>query len=88
MQHPDLLVGFNTGDDAAVYRLTDDLCVIQTIDFFPPIVDDAYDFGAIAAVNALVAKGTEVLVVGYGHQVDVPLLNTLALAGGRPLPWY
>jgi selenide,water dikinase len=53
VQHPDLLVGFNTGDDAAVYRLTDDLCIIQTIDFFPPIVDDAYDFGAIAAVNAL-----------------------------------
>ena len=53
MQHPDLLVGFDTGDYAAVYRLTDDLCVIQTIDFFPPIVDDAYDYGAIAAVNAL-----------------------------------
>lgn len=46
-------MGFNTGDDAAVYRLTRDLCVIQTVDFFPPIVDDAYDFGAIAAVNAL-----------------------------------
>ena len=53
MQHPDLLVGFDTSDDAAVYRLTDDLCVVQTVDFFPPIVDDAYDFGAIAAANAL-----------------------------------
>ena len=53
MQHPDLLVGFDTGDDAAVYRLTSDLCVIQTIDFFPPIVDDPYDYGSIAAVNAL-----------------------------------
>ena len=53
MQHDDLLVGFDTSDDAAVYRLTDDLAVVQTIDFFPPIVDDPYDFGAIAAVNAL-----------------------------------
>lgn len=52
MQHPDLLVGFDTSDDAAVYRLTDDLCVVQTVDFFPPIVDDPYDFGAIAAANA------------------------------------
>jgi selenide,water dikinase len=53
VQHPQLLVGFHTGDDAAVYQLTDDLCVIQTVDFFPPIVDDAYDYGAIAAANAL-----------------------------------
>ena len=53
MQHDDLLVGFDTSDDAAVYRLTDDLAVVQTIDFFPPIVDDPYDFGVIAAVNAL-----------------------------------
>ncbi len=53
MQHDDLLVGFDTSDDAAVYRLTDDIAVVQTIDFFPPIVDDPYDFGAIAAVNAL-----------------------------------
>ena len=52
MQHPDLLVGFETSDDAAVYRLTDELCVVQTVDFFPPIVDDPYDFGAIAAANA------------------------------------
>ncbi len=52
MQHPDLLVGFDTSDDAAVYRLTDELCVVQTVDFFPPIVDDPYDFGAIAAANA------------------------------------
>ena len=52
MQHPNLLVGFDTSDDAAVYRLTDELCVVQTVDFFPPIVDDPYDFGAIAAANA------------------------------------
>jgi selenide, water dikinase len=53
VKHENLLVGFDTGDDAAVYRLTDDLCIVTTVDFFPPIVDDPYDFGAIAAVNAL-----------------------------------
>lgn len=52
MQHPDLLVGFNTGDDAAVWRIAPELCVVQTVDFFPPIVDDPYEFGYIAAVNA------------------------------------
>ena len=52
MQHPNLLVGINTGDDAAVYRITEDLCVVQTVDFFPPIVDDAYDFGSISAANS------------------------------------
>ena len=51
--HPDLLVGLQTSDDAAVYRLSDDLAIIQTVDFFTPVVDDAYDFGQIAAANAL-----------------------------------
>jgi selenide,water dikinase len=50
---PNLLVGVATGDDAAVYRLNDDTAVILTVDFFPPIVDDPYAFGAIAAANAL-----------------------------------
>lgn len=48
-----LLVGFDTADDAAVYRVTDDLAVVTTADFFTPIVDDPYDFGQIAAANAL-----------------------------------
>ena len=48
-----LLVGVETGDDAAVWQLTDDLCVIATTDFFMPMVDDPYDFGRIAATNAL-----------------------------------
>lgn len=51
--HPDLLVGLQTSDDAAVYRLTDELALIQTVDFFPPVVDDPYAFGAIAAANAM-----------------------------------
>ena len=50
---PDLLVGTETGDDAAVYRLNPDLALIQTVDFFPPIVDDPYHFGAIAVANAV-----------------------------------
>jgi selenide, water dikinase len=50
---PDLLVGFDTADDAAVYRLRADLAVVVTTDFFTPIVDDAYDWGRIAATNAL-----------------------------------
>jgi selenide,water dikinase len=50
---PKLLVGAVTSDDAAVYRLSDDLAIVQTADFFTPIVDDPYDFGRIAAANAL-----------------------------------
>ncbi len=50
---PDLLVGLESSDDAAVYRLNDTQAIIATTDFFMPIVDDAYDFGRIAATNAL-----------------------------------
>lgn len=52
-QDPAVLVGNSTADDAAVYRLTDELALLTTADFFTPIVDDAYDFGRIAAANAL-----------------------------------
>ena len=48
-----MLVGFETADDAGVYRLRDDLALVQTVDFFTPIVDDPFDFGRIAATNAL-----------------------------------
>ena len=51
--HPDLLVGLEQADDAGVYRLTEELALIQTLDFFTPIVNDPYQFGQIAAVNAL-----------------------------------
>lgn len=50
---PDLLVGLSTADDAAVYRLRPDLAIVQTVDFFPPIVDDPFTFGEIAVANAL-----------------------------------
>ncbi|MBM7855598.1 selenide,water dikinase [Desulfohalotomaculum tongense] len=50
---PNLMVGLENSDDAAVYRITDDTAIIQTLDFFPPMVDDPYIFGQIAAANAL-----------------------------------
>jgi len=51
--HPDLLVGIATGDDAGVYRLRDDLAIVNTVDFFTPVVDDPFVYGQIAAANAL-----------------------------------
>ena len=53
IQDPNLLMGIESLDDAGVYKLNDDLAIIQTIDFFTPIVDDPYDFGQITAANAL-----------------------------------
>lgn len=50
---PNLLVGFDKSDDASVYKVSADLALVQTLDFFPPIADDPYTFGAIAATNAL-----------------------------------
>jgi selenide,water dikinase len=50
---PNLLVGTETHDDAGVYRLTDDLAIVQTIDFFPPVLDDPFVYGQVAAANAL-----------------------------------
>ena len=64
-RYPNLLVGLGTSDDAAVYKVGDEMAVIQTIDFFTPIVDDAYDYGAIAAANAMsdvYAMGGEVVL--------------------------
>ena len=53
VSHPNLLVGIETSDDAGVYKLNSDLALVQTLDFFTPIVDDPYHFGRIAAANAL-----------------------------------
>ena len=52
-EDPNLLVGFDKADDAAVYKVTDEIALVETIDFFPPIADDPYTYGAIAATNAL-----------------------------------
>jgi selenide,water dikinase len=77
MTDPNLLVGTETHDDAGVYRLTDDLALVQTIDFFPPVVDDPYIYGQIAAANALsdvYAMGgtpkTALNLVGYPDDKD------------------
>lgn len=53
MVNPNLLVGIETSDDAAVYKLSEDIALIQTLDFFTPVVDDPYTFGEIAAANSL-----------------------------------
>src|SRR5918997_1011676 len=63
--HPNLIIGLNPGDDAAVYLLSETQALVQTVDFFPPVVDDPYTFGAIAAANAMsdvYAMGGEVLL--------------------------
>ena len=76
---PNILVGFNSVDDAGVYKIREDLALVHTVDFFPPIVDDPYDFGAISAANSLsdiyVMGGkpvTALNIVGYPPQ-SVPL---------------
>ena len=53
VEDPNIIVGMESGDDAGVYRLSDDLAIIQTIDYITPIVDDPYTFGQVAAANAL-----------------------------------
>ena len=85
---PDLIVGTETGDDAAVYRLTEDLAIIQTVDFFPPIVDDPYAFGAIAVANSLsdvYAMGGRPIIalniVGFPAAMDKQILVDV-LKGG------
>lgn len=86
---PALLVGTNTADDAAVYRLTDELALVQTVDFFTPVVDDPYDFGRIAAANSIsdiYAMGAKPLIALniVGFPVGVLPLDQLAdiLRGG------
>ena len=85
---PDLLVGVSTEDDAAVYRLTDDLALVQTVDYFPPIVDDPFAFGEIAVANALsdiYAMGARPLlalnIVGFPADLPKEILGKI-LKGG------
>ncbi len=90
--YPDLLVGLATPDDAAVYRLGPDLALIQTMDFFPPVVDDAYAFGAIAAANAMsdiYAMGGQVLlglnISAWRDDLPLELLSEILRGGGEKL---
>ena len=74
---PNLLVGISTGDDAAVYKMSEDMAIISTVDFFPPIVDDPFKFGEIAATNALsdvyAMGGKPVIALNIvGFPVDLP----------------
>ncbi len=75
-RNPKVLVGYETWDDAGVYQISDELALVQTVDFFTPIVDDPRDFGAVAAANALsdcYAMGgtpvTALSIVGFPHKV-------------------
>jgi selenide,water dikinase len=86
--HPDLLVGTATADDAGVFRLGPDLALVQTVDFFSPIVDDPFQFGAVAAANAIsdvYAMGgeprTALNVVCFPRDVPMEVLGEI-LRGG------
>ena len=77
VRDPNLLVGVDTADDAAVYKLNDWTALVQTVDFFPPVVDDAFSFGAIAAANAFsdvyAMGGRPLLALNIvGFPVDLP----------------
>ena len=85
-----LLVGLGAADDAAVYRLADDLAVVQTVDFFPPVVDDPWTWGAVAAVNAMsdvYAMGGEVLfalaVAGFPRDFDKKVIAEVFRGGAE-----
>lgn len=85
---PALIVGLNAPDDAAVYRLNDTTAIIQTMDFFPPVVDDAYAFGAITAANAMsdvYAMGGEVLfalnIAAWRDDLPLELLSAVFRGG-------
>src|SRR5919205_2910583 len=86
-----LLVGLHAADDAAVYRVNDFQAVISTADFFPPVVDDPYTFGAIAAANAMsdvYAMGGQVLMainlVAWPDNLDTAVLSEV-LRGGSDI---
>src|SRR6059058_1792054 len=85
---PRLLVGRETFDDAGVFRVSDDLALVQTVDFFTPIVDDPFNFGQVAAANALsdvYAMGGRPLsslsLVGFPDKSDADLLEQIILGG-------
>lgn len=87
-ENPNLIVGFDTNDDACVYKINDNTVAIQTVDFFPPMVDDPYIFGQIAAANALsdiYAMGgnpaTAMNLLCFPSCLDISIMHDI-LAGG------
>jgi selenide, water dikinase len=88
---PQLLIGLNAPDDSAVYQLDEERAIISTMDFFPPVVDDAYNFGAIAAANALsdvYAMGGKPLMAinlaAFPDGLDISILSDI-LRGGADI---
>src|SRR5262245_45535013 len=85
----ELLVGLGAADDAAVYRLAPDLALVETVDFFPPVVDDPWTWGAVAAVNAMsdvYAMGGDVMfalaVAGFPREMSKAIISDV-FRGGR-----
>lgn len=85
-----LLIGFESSDDAAVYKVSDDVAIVQTLDFFPPMVEDPYTFGKIAATNALSdvwAMGGEVKaamnIVCFPETMDIEILGEIMRGGAE-----
>ncbi len=85
-----MIVGFEKSDDAAVYRISDEVALIETLDFFPPVVDDAWTYGAIAAANAMsdvYAMGGEVKlalnIVAWPEHLDNEILSEVLRGAGE-----
>ncbi len=86
----DLLVGLGRPDDAAVYRITPDVAIVETVDFFPPVVDDPYTWGAVAAANAMsdvYAMGGEVIfalvIAGFPRDMDKAIIVEVFRGGAE-----
>jgi len=89
-QYPQLLIGMGVSDDAAVYKINDEVAIIQTLDFFTPVVDDAYDYGAIAATNAMsdiYAMGGEVTlalnICGFPQDLPPDIIGEILRGGAE-----
>lgn len=89
-EDPNLLIGYDSKDDAAVYRVTEDLAIVQTLDFFPPMVEDPCTFGKIAAANALsdiYAMGgtvkTALNIVCFPEKMDLNILGEIMRGGAE-----
>ena len=85
-----LIVGYGNSDDAAIYKISDDVAIIQTLDFFPPMVEDPFTFGKIAAANALSdvwAMGGEVTlalnIVAFSEKLDPAMLGEMLRGGAQ-----
>ncbi|MEK7385637.1 MAG: selenide, water dikinase SelD [candidate division NC10 bacterium] len=88
--HPDLLVGLGVADDAAVYRVAPDMAIVETLDFFPPVVDDPWTWGAISAANSMsdvYAMGGEVLfalvIAGFPRELPKAVIVEVFRGGSE-----